>query len=333
MKLRYRRLRLELGFTWAIARNSSDYKDNFIIELSEDGLSGWGEAAPNIRYGEIPDAIEAYLVELRHQERSLPEWVSFLATTQLPNCLAMGLDLALRQYEAALAGESLAWRLGEENLQPLYPVSFTLPIMEAEAVGSFFETHSLARFSFLKVKVGKQSHDEVLTELGRLYTGPVVIDGNEAFTSLEELDRHMERWQRHVLVAALEQPFAAENRDLARQSKGRYPVPLLADEAVVHGADIAALAEGYDGINIKLQKTGSYAEAFRQKTEAKRLGLRLMIGCMVETSVGIWHGLHLAAGADFIDLDSMLYLKSEPYGWVKEEAGHLKPASDPRLDL
>jgi L-alanine-DL-glutamate epimerase-like enolase superfamily enzyme len=153
----------------------------------------------------------------------------------------------------------------------------------------------------------------------------VLIDGNEAFTSLDELDAHVGYWQKKVLVAAIEQPFAAASLGLSQSAKGRYPFPVFADESVVHGADIEQLATAFDGINIKLQKTGSYQEALRQKQEAARLNLKIMVGCMVETSLGIWQGLQLASGADFIDLDSMLYLTNEPFAWVREEAGNLIP--------
>lgn len=333
MRLTYKRLRLDLQFTWAIARNSSDYKENFIVELSESPCKGWGEAAPNIRYGETPDGHEAFLRDWALQDRDPDDWPLLAAQEGVPASLRFAVESACEMVQARKYGISLATRLGMPELHLTYPVSFTLPIMPAAEVEPFFHRMGLGRFPYLKVKVGKQSHDEALAELGRLYTGPVLIDGNEAFTSVEELDRHVVYWQKHVLLAALEQPFPADRHDLAVQTKGRYPFPTLADESLTHGADLAHLAEAFEGINIKLQKAGTYAEALRWRQEAHTLSMKVMVGCMVETSVGIWHGLQLAAGADFVDLDSMLYLAREPFGWVGEEAGHLKPLPDAEVGL
>lgn len=333
MALKYKRLRLDLQFTWAIARNSSDFKENFIIELSEGAYKGWGESAPNIRYGETPDGHENFLREWASQDRQTDDWPLLAAQPEVPASLRFAVEAAWEMLQARKSGLSLAVRLGLLELQRTYPVSFTLPIMPAAEVEPFFHRMGLGRFPYLKVKVGKQSHDEALAELGRLYTGPVLIDGNEAFTSVEELDRHVAYWQKHVLLAALEQPFPAHRHDLALQTKGRYPFPTLADESLTNGADLSHLAEAFEGINIKLQKAGTYTEALRWRHEAHALSMKVMVGCMVETSVGIWHGLQLAAGADFVDLDSMLYLAQEPFGWVGEEAGHLHPLPDSEIRL
>jgi L-alanine-DL-glutamate epimerase-like enolase superfamily enzyme len=243
----------------------------------------------------------------------------------MPACLQMALDGALRMFEAQALG-SMANILGLPKLETSYPVSFTLPIMPARDVAAFFDKYQLSRFSYLKVKVGAQTDDSVFGELGQLYTGPVWIDGNEAFGSVAELDHHVAYWQKHVLVAAIEQPFPANKKELMAETQGRYPLSIYADESLVHGADVGALARvGFGGINIKLQKAGTHAEAIHQRAEADRLGLRVMVGCMVETSLGIWHGLHHAHGGDCIDLDSMLYLTHEPMGFVQEQEGRLHP--------
>jgi len=326
MKIRYKRLRLDLAFTWAIARNSSDYKENFIVELSQDEHIGFGEVAPNIRYNELPDRVEAILKKWQTLEWDSAQVEKHRLDTSIPACLRMGLDAAYRMLLANQKGLWLSDVLQTNEMDASYPVSFTLPILPVEAIEPFFVEFGLARFPYLKVKVGKQGQDEVFSELGRLYTGPVLVDGNEGFTSIDELDRHISYWQKHVLLAAVEQPFPSDNLAIMQSIKGLYPFPLVADESVQYGANIENLASGFDGINIKLQKTGSYSEALRQKNEANNMGLKIMIGCMVETSIGIWQGLQLAHGVDFVDLDSMLYLQKEPFGWVTEEKGRLYPA-------
>jgi L-Ala-D/L-Glu epimerase len=321
MKVRYRRIRLELAFTWAIARNSSTYKDNFIVELEEDGFCGYGEAAPNIRYNETPDDVEAILKTW--QKDGLPEKLN---VANLPSCLLMALDAARYMILARKRGQRVDALPGQAIMLPSYPVSFTIPIMPPAEIAPFFEEYGLDRFPYLKVKVGRDTSPDVLAELGKLYFGPVLMDGNEAFSTTEQLDACITGWQKNVLIIGLEQPFASTNVQLAKECKGRYPFPIYADESLTSGTNVEELATSFDGINIKLQKAGSYAEALRQKEEAQRLGLKIMVGCMVETSIGIWQGLQLAQNVDFVDLDSMLYLQSEPFGWVSEHAGALYPA-------
>ncbi len=330
MKLVYKRIELPLKFTWAIARNSSVAKTNFIVGLTDGEHTGWGEVAPNIRYDETPEQVEALLAHLAGQKldtQTLQE-----ASLGLPACLAVGLDMAHRHLLAQNTGQTLAAALGLPALLPAYATTFTLPIMPAEEVEPFFEKHNLGRFGAIKVKVGKQSTEAVFAALARVYNGPVLVDGNEAFSDVATLERHFAAWQKHLLITVLEQPFRAGS-ELYSQIRGQFPCPILADESVTRSTSIEALAADFDGINIKLQKAGTLQEAIGQLQAARRLGMRVMIGCMVETSVGIWHGLHLAGLADYVDLDSMLYLQAEPFGWVSEAEGKLSPNPAPCLVL
>jgi len=326
MRVRYRLLTLPLAYTWAIARNNSDFKENLVVMLEHEGVMGYGEAAPNIRYAETAAGLIPILDDLVGIDADPEWWQNHLASTAYPACLHMALDGA---FAMCMAGSPFAMPgyLGLPPLQEGYPIGFTLPIMPAAEVASFFEKHGLKRFPYLKVKVGKQADDAVFSELGQLYNGPVVVDGNEAFTSAEELDRHVAYWQKQVLVAALEQPFSAKDDTFMHAIKGRYPFGLIADERMLRRTEIGPLAElGYTCINIKLQKTGSHTEAIRQRKEAAAAGLEVMIGCMVETSLGIWHGLLHGAGAAYLDLDSLLYLQQEPFGLISEKDGQLYPS-------
>lgn len=330
MKLVYKRIELPLKFTWAIARNSSVAKTNFIVGLAEGEHTGWGEVAPNIRYGESPEQVEALLASFGNLE--LDAKALQTAALGLPACLAVGLDMAHRHLLAQSTGQTLAAALELPDLRPAYTTTFTLPIMPAEEVEPFFEKHDLGRFGAIKVKVGKQSTEAVFSALARVYNGPVLVDGNEAFDDIATLERQFAAWQKHLLITVLEQPFPAGS-ELYRQIRGHFPCPIVADESVTRGISVEALAADFDGINIKLQKTGTLQEAIGQLHAARRLGMRVMIGCMVETSVGIWHGLHLAGLADYVDLDSMLYLQAEPFGWVSEAGGKLSPNPAPCLVL
>jgi L-alanine-DL-glutamate epimerase-like enolase superfamily enzyme len=149
-----------------------------------------------------------------------------------------------------------------------------------------------------------------------------LLDANEAFTDVEDCIRFLERI-RSIPLEIVEQPLPSALYEEAKYLKRYCPFPLFADEAITHDPDFDRIQECYDGINMKLMKTGGYRQGVEILREARRRGMRTMIGCMVETSLGISSALHLASLADYADLDSYLLLKDEPFGLLQEQNGIL----------
>jgi L-alanine-DL-glutamate epimerase-like enolase superfamily enzyme len=134
-------------------------------------------------------------------------------------------------------------------------------------------------------------------------------------------------WLADQNVEFIEQPFPALNLEETKKLRSISPLPLVADENSVTSSDLNALREVFDGINIKLMKCGSLDEALKMIQLAKELDFKIMLGCMVESSVGITAAAHLSSQCDYVDLDGNLLIKDDPYNGVKIESGRLKLSS------
>nr|GFB96744.1 hypothetical protein [Tanacetum cinerariifolium] len=154
---------------------------------------------------------------------------------------------------------------------------------------------------------------------------PLLVDGNEAWPDVDSLLRFLEQAAAvpGLVVHLLEQPLPAALGDDYRYLRPRTAVPLLADESVTDEADFAEIARQFHGVNVKLMKAGGYQRGIDLLRRTRAHGLLPMLGCMVETSLGIWSALQISALADVHDLDGMLIVRDEPFGLVQEAEGQL----------
>jgi L-alanine-DL-glutamate epimerase-like enolase superfamily enzyme len=327
-------LALPLRYTWKISRNASTAKTNLLLKVQDPAGSaaGWGEAAPNVRYGETPEGLQEEFTQLLAaglgQCTTLEELTSFLAAHSPAHALRFALESAFVHREAALAGQPVAQWLGLAAPAPAVPTAVTLPIMEPGAVAGFLQQQGYQRFPLLKVKVNREGAVDLLQEVTRLLPNQLlIIDGNEAWNDADSLRQSWEqiRTLSGLRVRLLEQPLPAACTDDYRALKGQLGCPVFADESVTDEADFTAIAQQFDGVNMKLMKAGGYLNGLRILHETRIHGLETMIGCMVETSLGIWSALQVSSLADVCDLDGFLVVQDEPFGLVGEEQGHLVP--------
>ena len=180
--------------------------------------------------------------------------------------------------------------------------------------------------SILKVKLGTPNNDKEIIRKIRAKTDKLIrIDANEGWDY--GMAKNMAFWLADRNVEFIEQPFSAVNLKDTKRLKSISPLPLIADENSISSNDLNGLVDFFDGINIKLMKCGSFDEALKMIGLAKKLKFKIMLGCMVESSVGITAAAHLSSACDFIDLDGNLLIKDDPYDGVKIEDGHLKLSS------
>lgn len=314
--------RLDLKYVWAISRNSTDYKNNAFIRIADREHVGIGEAAPNVRYNESVEEFERVFASLSFEAvASLGELVDYLERERIPNALRFGIESAYVHYLVAKQGGTVSDFFGLASPVPK-TISYTVPIMPIELVESYFESYSLGRFTCLKLKVNDQNMLDLVREIERVSDAQLIIDANEAYRDPDHLLKDLEELK-SPRIKVLEQPFPAGFDNEYRYLKATNTIPVFADESVTDKADFEMLKECFDGVNVKLMKAGGYLNAIRLLKEAKRHGLQTMIGCMVETGLGISAGFHLSSLADYLDLDSFLILKEDPYPFVKEEGGIL----------
>ncbi|MFD2785444.1 enolase C-terminal domain-like protein [Hymenobacter rubripertinctus] len=327
-------LLLPLRFTWKIARNASASKTNLLVEVAGGGYRGRGEAAPNIRYQETPEGLQSEFAALLAAGlgscETLEELAEFLTLHQPAHALRFALESAFVHREAVRAGQSVAGWLGVTPPAGPVPTAASLPIMEPGEVAGFVRQQGLDRFPLLKIKVNREGALDLLGEVTRLLPGrPLIIDGNEAWPDADSLRQSWEAIARlpGLRVRLLEQPLPATRTTDYRALKGQLGCPVFADESVTDEADFADIARQFDGVNMKLMKAGGYFNGLRILRETRAHGLQTMLGCMVETSLGIWSALQISALADVCDLDGFLIVRDEPFGLV-QEAGGLLTASE-----
>jgi len=178
----------------------------------------------------------------------------------------------------------------------------------------------------LKVKLGTPNNDkEIIRQIRRRTDKLIRIDANEGWDY--KTAKKMVFWLADQNVEFIEQPFPALNLEDTKKLRSISPLPLLADENSVTSNDLNNLKDVYDGINIKLMKCGSLDEALKMIQLAKELDFKIMLGCLVESSVGITAAAHLSSQCDYVDLDGNLLIKDDPYNGVKIDSGRLKLSS------
>lgn len=281
-----------------------------------------GEIAPNIRYGETPDLIIDCFSQFISDTTSIKNIDELTERIKnFPNSLRFGIESAFLFFICNKKNVTLSELLNIPKPLPV-PTSYTLPIMEASEISSFIIEHQLDRFSLLKLKVNQENATELTQTLFNHCLKPVCIDANEAFSDPDNVIRFLET-VRDIPVLFLEQPLPAAQEEAAIYLKSRSPVPIFADESVTSNPDMEKIATQFHGINMKLMKAGGFIHGKDILQEAKRLNLSTMIGCMVETSLGIKSAIYLTPLCQYYDLDGMFLVKNEPFNMVREQTGYL----------
>ncbi|MEI6449775.1 MAG: dipeptide epimerase [Actinomycetes bacterium] len=334
-----RELDLRTAAPFGISRWTHSEFANYAVELRAGEHVGHGEAAPNRRYGESRAEGLAMLADLAPQIADLegPAAVEALcerlaagdggAAPAWP-ALRAGLSAAAWDLAGKQAGEPV-WRLlGLER--PSVRTSYTIAIGAPEEM--LAQARAAAAFGTLKVKLGFDGDLELAVALAReLPETSFRYDANEGWSR--------ERAAASLAVLAelgaelVEQPLPAADTDGAAWLSERTSVPLFADEAVLTGDDLDAVAQIYDGVVVKLSKAGGIAGACALVSACTGRGLRVLLGCMVESSLGIAAGLQLAGLADQVDLDGALLLADDPFTGIAVKGDLLTASSEPGLGV
>ncbi len=314
--------RLDLKYTWAISRNATDFKVNGFVIISDGTYTGVGEAAPNVRYGESVEKFQKVFDSLELSGfHALLELAEYLKKQNIPNALRFGIESAWLHYICAKENKSVSSFFGLPE-PSMHVTSYTVPIMPINDLANYFSTYALGRFRLIKLKVNQDNMLDFVKEARKYTSARFIVDANEAYSNPDILLGDLKKLASQN-IEFIEQPFPATYFEEYKYLKNKSPFSVFADESITDEADFDYLAESFHGINVKLMKAGGYLNAIRLLKEARKRGLKTMIGCMVETGLGISSGLHLASLAHYLDLDSFLFLKKDPYPLVVEKDGLL----------
>ena len=322
LRLTARSERFRLHTPFVIVRGTKEVAEVVVAELTDGRHTGRGECGPNARYGECPDGVVAQIAALA------PSIAAGLDRAGLQSALPAGaarnaIDCAFWDLEAKRAGEP-AWRLaGQDFAPPPVLTAFTLsigtPAEMAAAAGA-----NAAR-PLLKIKLGRGAGDgERLAAVREAAPkARLIVDANEGWSAADWLALGPQLATAGVEL--VEQPLPA-GADAALAALPR-PVPLCADESCRDRAGLAGLVGLYNAVNIKLDKTGGLTEALALAEAATALGLDLMVGCMLGTSLAMAPALLVAGRARWVDLDGPLLLAEDRAPPLPVAAGALGPAA------
>ena len=333
MKVDARIVRLPLAETFVIARDATDYADVLHVSVTHEEMSGHGEAAPVERYDESAQSAMRFVDDhqglLGDDPFALEDVGERLASIPGEQAAKAALDAALHDLQGKLLGIPVFRLLGLPRRGP--PTSWTIWLGDPDDMAQRAEKAS-ASFRRLKLKLGGRDGLDVervravreATEL------PLMVDVNEAWSLDEALDALSELAE--IGVEYCEQPLRAGDEG-GRTLKERSPVPIYVDEDCHTLADVAKCAAVAHGINIKLAKSGGIREAIRMTHAARALRMGVMLGCMLESGLGIAAGCCVAPLCDHIDLDGNLLLREDPWPGVELVDGVQVPALEPGLGV
>ncbi|MGH8184104.1 MAG: N-acetyl-D-Glu racemase DgcA [Rhodanobacteraceae bacterium] len=317
-ELKIRHLSLPLHSPFRISRGVKHAADVVTVEIEQAGCFGRGESVPYPRYGEsmasVLDQIEALRMDLC-AGMGRDELQARLA----PGAARNALDAALWDLESKLARVPVWTRLARPPHAPL-ATALTVSIDTPEAMAK--AASRIADTKLIKIKVDADDPAARIEAVRHAVpAAELIVDPNESWNI--EILRDLQPALVHARVRLLEQPLPADADDGLLGFSGA--VPICADEACHTSADLPRLRGRYQAINIKLDKTGGLTEAWRLLRAAREQGFRIMVGCMVCSSLGIAPALEIAREAEFVDLDGPLWLQHDYAGGVKLEAGLLSP--------
>ena len=328
MKLAHEIVALRTRHPFVIARGGAAAHRVVQVTLTDaDGATGWGEAAPNRYYGETPETVVAALARYATVLDAADAWSIEAIEAELPTVLR-GNASARAAISAALhdlAGKRLGVPL--HRLWGLDPAraprsSFTIGIVDDE--GELRRrVAEAASYPVLKIKLGSTRDEWIVRTVRDAAPDTVLrVDANAGWTVKRAV--RMCDFLEDFGVEFVEQPVAAHDLDGLRFVRDRSTLPIVADESCLVATDVARLAGRVDGVNLKLAKCGGLREAHRVVAAARAHELRVMVGCMVETSLGITAAAHLAPLLDWADLDGAALLAHDPMDGATIEGGVIR---------
>ena len=328
-------LRLHLRHTWTTTMSSSEYRDTLELRFTREGTTGVGAGAPIVRYQENAADGKRALASVEPLARSADPWrlESFLGDAfrglEGQYAARAALDIALHDWTGKRLGIPVYRLLGLDPAEaPL--TTFSIGIDTPELTRQ--KVREAAEFPVLKIKVGLDS-DEATIDAVRSVTGkPLRVDANEGWKDKETAIRRLE-WLSRKGVELVEQPMPAALLEEQGWLKARSPLPLFADESCLRAADIPKIAGAYHGVNVKLDKAGGLREALRMIHVARACGLKVLLGCMVSSSVSTTAAAQLSPLVDFADLDGHLLVSDDPWEGVLVRQGRLVLPDRPGLGL
>jgi L-alanine-DL-glutamate epimerase-like enolase superfamily enzyme len=314
MKLSFRPYELQLNHTFTVAGNSRNTTPVVLTEIEYEGMTGYGEASMPPYLGESQESVIKFLNQVDLGQFKDPfmldDILAYVDSIEEDNRAAKAcVDIALHDLIGKLLDKPL-YRLWGINPHNTPMTSFTIGIDTPEVVK--LKTEEAARFRVLKVKLGGGNDREMIETVRSVTDVPIYVDVNQGWSDKHQaLD--MIHWLAEQGIEFVEQPLPKTAVDDMAWLTANSPLPIIADEAFQRLGDMAGFKGVYSGINIKLMKSTGLREAHKMITVARALDMKVMIGCMTETSCAVSAASQLSPLVDWADLDGNLLISNDIY--------------------
>ena len=318
LQLRFRPYTLELKHVFTIATSSRTTTPVMLTEVEYNGITGYGEASMPPYLGESQETAAAFLSKVNLEQFENPfeleKILSYVDTVDLKNLAAKAsVDIALHDLVGKLLNQPWynIWGF-DKNKTPV--TSFTIGIDKPDVVRQ--KVKEAEEYKILKVKLGRETDKEMIETIRSVTDKPITVDVNQGWKD-KNIALEMAHWLKERNILFLEQPMPKENIDDNAWLTEHSPLPTIGDEAVQRLPDVLKAKGVYSGINIKLMKSTGMREAYKMMLLARSFGMKVMLGCMTETSCAISAAAHLSPMVDWADLDGALLIGNDIFSGTK----------------
>ena len=335
MRLRFFPYELELTHTFTVASYSRKTTPDVQVEIEYEGITGYGEASMPPYLGQSVASVTAFLekVDLSpfNDPFQLEEILTYVdSLSEGDSAAKAAVDIALHDLVGKLMGQPWyrIWGLDSAKApSTTYTIGIDTPVIVRKKT-----LEATGRFNILKVKVGLDSDEEMIRTIRSVTDVPLAVDANQGWKdrskALDEI-----HWLASQGVVMVEQPMPVDRLDDIAWLTERSPLPIFADESIQRLRDVLPLQGVFSGINIKLMKCTGMREAWKMVTLARALGMKVMVGCMTETSCAVSAAAQLSPAVDFADLDGNLLIANDRFSGVKVVDGRLTLPEAPGIGV
>ena len=326
---------LKLRHVFTVATYSRTMTPDVQVEITYDGVTGYGEASMPQYLGQTVQSVTAFLQKVDLSQFNDPfqlEDILAYVDSLSPGDTAAkaAVDIALHDLVGKLLGAPWykIWGLNKDKAPS---TTFTIGIDTADVVKQ--KTRECAnQFNILKVKLGRENHKELIVTIRSVTDLPIAVDINQGWKDKEKaIDEIF--WLKEHGIVMVEQPMPKEMRDDIAWLTEKSPLPIFADEAIQRLKDIKNVAGAYSGINIKLMKCTGMHEAWKMLNYARAIGMKVMVGCMTETSCAVSAAAQLSPAVDFADLDGNLLISNDRFKGMEVVKGKITLPDRPGIGV
>lgn len=335
MHLRFFPYELKLRHTFTVATYSRTTTPDVQVEISYEGLTGYGEASMPQYLGQTVESVSKFLAKVDLSQFpdpcQLDDILSYVDSLSPGDTAAKAaIDIALHDLVGKIIGAPW-YKMWGLNATKAPSTTFTIGIDTPEMVRQKTE-ECAAKFNILKVKLGRNNDKELIETIRSVTDLPIAVDVNQGWHDKQKaLD--MIKWLHEKGIVMVEQPMPKEQLSDIAWLTAHSPLPIFADEAIQRLKDIPAIEDAYTGINIKLMKCTGMREAWKMVNYARARHLKVMVGCMTETSCAVSAAAQLAPAVDFADLDGNLLISNDRFEGMQVVKGKITLHDRPGIGL